>query len=248
MSNPSPHAVLTLPVDIPRITSTSENSDLNYFGPVNDEIPIEASKYIARVTDGVEEEVAHTLKAFLEITQSDCVGNPEEKKCCWFTVRSQKPTDEFHIPRWHQDGRMYPYDEGREEVVRSKYALVILGPPTLMLVPDEQSFTIERQSVSKFLRWCEDKDAPQPTPEERDEAELKQRKWLENEFKDTPKVQVGHGQVVRFSWGRVNSPIHSEPDFICDRIFISVLYGSEPELRQMADWRNTEYGKYEIEL
>ncbi|KAF5231130.1 hypothetical protein FAUST_9436 [Fusarium austroamericanum] len=248
MSNPSPHAVLRLPVEIPRITSTSENSDLNYFGPVNDELPIEASKYIARVTDGVEEEVAHTLKAFLEITQSDCVGNAEEKKCCWFTVRSQKPTDEFLIPRWHQDGRMYTYDEGREDVVRSKYALVILGPPTLMLVPDEKSFAFERQAVSKFKWWWEDEDAPQPPLEEMEDADLKLRKCLENEFKDSPKVQVGHGQVVRFSWGRDNSPIHSEPHFDCDRIFISVLYGSESELRYMADLRDTEYGKYEVEL
>nr|CEG02846.1 unnamed protein product [Fusarium pseudograminearum CS3487] len=189
MSDPSPHAVLTLPVDIPRITSTSENSDLNYFGLVNDELPIEASRYIARVTDGVEEEIAYTLKAFLEITQSDCVGNAEEKKCCWFTVRSQKPTDEFLIPRWHRDGRMYTYDEGREDVVRSKYALVILGPATLMLVPDEQSFAFEKQAVSKFKWWWEDEDAPQPTPEEMEDADLKLRKCLENEFKDSPKVQ-----------------------------------------------------------
>ncbi|UZP38716.1 hypothetical protein NXS19_006532 [Fusarium pseudograminearum] len=231
MSDPSPHAVLTLPVDIPRITSTSENSDLNYFGPVNDELPIEASRYIARVTDGVEDEIAHTLKAFLEITQSDCVGNAEEKKCCWFTVRSQKPTDEFLIPRWHRDGRMYTYDEGREDVVRN-----------------EQSFAFEKQAVSKFKWWWEDEDAPQPTPEEMEDADLKLRKCLENEFKDSPKVQVGHGQVVRFSWGRDNSPIHSEPHFDCDRIFISVLYGSEPELRYMADLRDTEYGKYEVEL
>jgi hypothetical protein len=244
MSDPSPCAVLTLPVDIPRITYTSEGLDLDYFGPVDGSISVEGAKFVARLTDGVEDEVARTIKQFITTTQHDCVGSAEEKRSCWFTIRSTKPTDEFNIPRWHRDGPMYPYDEGREEVVRSKYAITLLGPPTLMLVPDEDTFAIERQGLAQHYWWLE-KDIPRPSQEQWDEADLELRKWLENEFKETPKVDIGHGQIVRFSWGRDNSPIHSEPDIVCDRIFMSVLYGSEPELRRMCDWREAKYGEFE---
>ncbi|CEI61878.1 hypothetical protein FVEN_g2934 [Fusarium venenatum] len=247
MSDPSPCAVLTLPVEIPHITSTSEVLDLDYFGPVDDSISIEGSKFVARLTDGVENEVARIIKEFIVTTQNDCVGNAKEKRACWFTIRSTKPTDEFNIPRWHQDGPMYPYDKGREEVVRSKYALTLLGPPTLMLVPDEDAFATERQGIAQHF-WWQEKDTHRPSAEEWDEADLKLRKWLENEFKETPRVQIEHGQIVRFSWGRDNSPLHSEPDIICDRIFISVLYGSESELRRMCDWREGKYGKFEADI
>ncbi|GKU10054.1 unnamed protein product [Fusarium langsethiae] len=187
------------------------------------------------------------IREFLVTTQNDCVGNAEEKRACWFTIRSTKPNHEFNIPRWHQDGRMYPYDQGREEVVRSKYALTLLEPPTLMLMPDEDAFATERQGRAQHF-WWQEKDTPRPSEEEKDGADLRLRKWLENEFKDNPRVQVGNGQVVLFSWGRDNSPFHSEPDLICDRIFMSVLYGSEPELRGMCDWREAEYGIFETSI
>jgi hypothetical protein len=246
MSDQTPFAILTVPIDIPCITSTSQNSTFEYYGPVDASIATEASKFLACLSDGKENEIEQAIRVFLFTTQNDCAGNGEEKRACWLTIRVTKPSTEFNIPRWHQDGRMYPYDEGREEVVRSKYALTLSGPPTLMLVPDEHVFTTQREGEAQHYWWRET-DTPRPSEEEMDEADLKLRKWLATEFRETPRVKVGHGEVVRFSWGRENSPVHSEPDLTSDRVFMTVLYGSESELRRMCEWRNAQYGKYDME-
>lgn len=50
-------------------------------------------------------------------------------------------------------------------------------------------------------------------------------------------------QIIRFSWGQPDSPVHSEPDWSSsDRVFVSVLFGSEEELRVMCDFRGDKYG------
>ena len=82
-----------------------------------------------------------------------------------------------------------------------------------------------------------------PNQDEYYDADEALRLWLADAFKDEERLQFKAGEVVRFSWGRDNSPIHSEPDFISDRVFMTVLYGSEKELRCMCEWREEEYGK-----
>ncbi|CAJ0552394.1 Ff.00g063730.m01.CDS01 [Fusarium sp. VM40] len=243
MSDQLPLAILTASINVPRITSTKRESTLNYYGLANASIAAEATNFLARLTDGVEQEMKHTIETFLRITQNDCTGNAEEKRACWLTIRLTKRSTEFEIPRWHQDGCMYPYDEGREEVVRSKYGLTLLGPSTLMLKSDESVYTTQREGEAQHYWWL-GTAAHEPSEDEMDDADAKLREWLANKFKHTPRVQVGHGEVVRFSWGRDDSPVHSEPDLISDRVFMTVLYGSELELRRMCEWRNTQYGSF----
>jgi hypothetical protein len=43
--------------------------------------------------------------------------------------------------------------------------------------------------------------------------------------------RVAEGQVVRFTMGRVESPVHSAPEIVRDRVFVNVVYGSEEEVR-----------------
>ncbi|KAJ4038243.1 hypothetical protein NW756_008628 [Fusarium oxysporum] len=247
MSDQSPCAILPESIDIPRITSTKQESTLNYYGPVDASLPTEASKFLARNTDAVEQELEHSIKAFLKTTQNDCSGLTEEKKACWLTIRITKPCTAFEIPRWHQDGPMFEYDQGREDVVRSKYALTLLGPSTLMLQPDEHVFTTQHEAEARYYWWQNKTDGPEPSEDEMYEADDLLRESLGNAFKDTPRVQVGHGQVVRFSWGRDDSPVHSEPDLVSDRVFMTVLYGSESELRTMSKWREAPYGEHSVE-
>jgi hypothetical protein len=163
---------------------------------------------------------------------------------CWFTIRVTAPTDAFKVPRWHQDGRMFPYDAGREDVVRSKYALTLLGPTTLMLQPEAHVFSTFQQGEKQHYWWLETHGA-EPTEEDEDNADSALQQWLATEFKDARRVRVGDGEVVRFSWGREDSPAHSEPDLVCDRVFVSVMYGSESEIRKMCEWRSAEYGKFD---
>ncbi|KAH7240161.1 uncharacterized protein BKA55DRAFT_577118 [Fusarium redolens] len=244
MSDQSPCSILPSPIDIPRITCTKQESTLNYYGPVDASLAQQASKFLVSNTDGAEQEAEPMIKAFLDATHNDCTGHAEEKKSCWLTIRITKPSTAFEIPRWHQDGPMFPYDQGREDAVRSKYALTLLGPSTLMLEPDENVFTTHRKAEARHFWWWNKDDAPEPSEDEIYEADDKLRECLTNEFKNTPRVQVGHGQVVRFSWGRDDSPVHSEPDLVSDRVFMTVLYGSESELRNMCEWREAQYGEY----
>ncbi|KAF5235638.1 hypothetical protein FANTH_11657 [Fusarium anthophilum] len=247
MSDQSPCAILPESIDIPRITSIKQQSTLNYYGPVDASLATEASKFLARHTDAVELELEPKIKAFLETTQNDCLGKTEQKQACWLTIRITKPNTAFKIPRWHQDGPMFKYDQGREDIVRSKYALTLLGPSTLMLQPNEHVFTTQHEAEARYYWWQDKTDGPEPSEDEVYDADDLLRESLGNAFKDTPRVQVGRGQIVRFSWGRDNSPVHSEPDLVSDRVFMTVLYGSDSELRTMSKWREAAYGEYSVE-
>jgi len=239
-----PCAVLPIPIAIPKITSATRPSTFSYYGPVQSSLVSEAAQFLASTTDADELEVTSTIASFIQATQNDCIGEAEEKAACWLTIRITKPNGAFKVPRWHQDGRMFSCDSGREDEVRSKYALSLLGPRTLMLHPDAQVFsTYQRREKEHY--WWHGIPGTAPTAEDIEKADSSLRHWLAAEFKDTSRVRLGDGEVVRFSWGREDSPVHSEPDFVCDRVFVSVLYGSEPELRRMCEWRSVEYEKYD---
>ncbi|KAH7397348.1 hypothetical protein BKA66DRAFT_454205 [Pyrenochaeta sp. MPI-SDFR-AT-0127] len=244
MSSQPPYAILAVPIAIPRITCATRESTLNYYGLVQSSIASEASKFLASVTDAAEVEVSSAIDAFVLATQDDCIGAAEEKKACWLTIRVTKPSTEFEVPRWHQDGRMFPYDEGREAIVRSKYALTLLGPTTLMLQPDAHAFKTCQEGETRHF-WWQRTQGSEPAEEDIEQAYSKLRDWLADELRDARRVRVGDGEVVRFSWGRDDSPVHSEPDLISDRVFVTVLYGSESEVRGMCDWRSAEYGKFD---
>ncbi|KAH8702891.1 hypothetical protein GQ44DRAFT_732618 [Phaeosphaeriaceae sp. PMI808] len=241
MPNQPPCAILPNPIPTPPITCTTQESTFDYYGPVDSSLAPSASKFLATTTNAAESDVLSTLTSFLHATQTDCIGTPSEKKSCWLTMRVTKPTAAFHVPRWHQDGRMYPYDEARKDVVRSKYALTFMGPTTLMLQPNQRSFDVLKRGTAQHY-WWEEKGDVEPTDEEWEETDDALRAWLADAFKDESRVRVGDGDVVRFSWGREDSPVHSEPDMVSDRVFVTVLYGSEAELRGMCEWRNAEYG------
>ena len=246
MANQPPFAVLANAVPLPPIKSTTKASTLNYFGFVDGSTPPQAAQFLAKYSDGAAKDIESAVTTFMRITQNDCVGNAEEKKACWFTIRVTKPHDEFEVPRWHRDGPMYLYDKGREDVVRSKYAITLLGPSTLMLVPSEHTFATERESRELFRYWSRPGSSPPPYASY-EEAYMASRVWLENKFQNEPRVEARQDHVIRFSWGRDDSPIHSEPDIVCDRVFMSVLYGSEAEILSMCKIRKATFGVYEVE-
>ncbi|KAH7075317.1 hypothetical protein BKA63DRAFT_295331 [Paraphoma chrysanthemicola] len=243
MSAQPPSSILSVPIVISRLKSSTRESTFNYYGPVQSSLASEGAKYLASVTDAAEPEIVSTINSFMLATHTDCIGSADEKASCWLTIRVTKPSKEFEIPRWHQDGRMFPNDAGREDVVHSKYALTLLGPRTLMLQHDADILSTVQEGEAKHFWWLQEHDR-EPTEDDEDDAHSALRDWLANKLKNAMRVEVGHGEVVRFSWGREDSPVHSEPDLVADRVFVTVLYGSESELRSMCEWRNVEYGKF----
>jgi hypothetical protein len=241
----TPFAILPISFDVPTITSVKRQSSFNYFGLVDASSLAAAIEYLTSHTDATKERASTFLNSFIEASQADCVGLADEKAACWLTIRLFHPSDEYRIPRWHQDGRMYTYDEGRESVVRSKYGITLLGPHTAILPAAPHIFDTMSNSELKFFTW-RGKSGHRPTEEEIEQAQDEQRAHLAEQYKNEERVQLRQGQVIRFSWGRDDSPVHSEPDFVCDRVFMTVLYGSVPEIHRMCEFRGQEYGKSDI--
>lgn len=68
---------------------------------------------------------------------------------------------------------------------------------------------------------------------------------LAKKLAEYPEAAVELGQVIRFSWGQRDSPVHSEPDSTGrHRVFISLLFGSEKEIRNMCEMRDEEYSSW----
>ncbi|PVH97889.1 hypothetical protein DM02DRAFT_616192 [Periconia macrospinosa] len=236
----SPLALLANRLELPPITSVKEEVVFDYFGLVENPFLDSAATFLAAHTDAPLQAASRTLTSFFATAHTDCVGNIGEKSACWLTIRLSQPHDAFSVPRWHQDGRMYPYDESRENVPRSKYGVTILGPPTLLFeYTSPENLIKEKEGLEKHFP----RNGVSKTEEESDEAFDQLRSWLADQFRSEKLLQLGAGQIVRFTWGREDSPFHSEPDIVSDRVFMTVLFGSENEIRAMAEWRAAPFGE-----
>jgi len=239
-------AILPKTIPLSPITSVKQCAVLSYFGPVNSLIISSAAKFIAAHTDASEEPITKTLESFIDFSGADCVGTAEQKECCWFTIRITQPNDSFKVPRWHQDGQMFDCDVEMRGVPRSKYALTLLGPPTLLLSQSQHIFETLQRGEKEFFWWRGTEK--EVSEEEVDRADEGLRGWLAERFEKEKRIKVGEGQVVRFSWGREDSPVHSEPDLDVEggRVFMTVLFGSEGEVRRMCEFRGEVWGVVDV--
>lgn len=111
----------------------------------------------------------------------------------------------------------------------SKYAFTILDPLTRVMLPDP--------TVSAVLGTLS--ETGRPWNQNRPNPELAKR------LADYPEATVQPGQVIRFSWGQRDSLVHSKPDSTgLHRVFVSLLFGSEDEIRNMCDLGAEEYGAW----
>lgn len=239
-------SILPRSIPLPRITAIKHQGTLNYFGPAGPSIISDAARFVAAHTDASEEPLTQILQSFIDMSQQDCVGSAKRKTCFWFTIRITQPTDYFKIPRWHQDGRMFECDTDMDRVPRSKYALTLLGPSTLLLHQNENVFETLKRGRKRFFWWHG--TGKSVSEEEVDGADDGLRTWLAERFKRENTINVRCGDVVRFSWGRDESPVHSEPDLDVEggRVFMTVLFGSEAELKRMSAFREAKWGIVDV--
>ena len=202
-----------------------------FYGPFNaSSLAQSGAQFIAAQSDGNRYALAAALSTFLPLAYNDCLktcdsaDSPAIGTACWLCIRAFRPTDEYIQPRWHRDGRMFQCTGNADPPVpHSKYAVSLLGPPTRVLAP---SVNIDR--VMTLKRYEENRATLAEKLTGYDDIPLKPR------------------QIIRFSWGEEDSPVHSEPDFSGqDRVFVSVLFGSEQEIKDMCKKRNKTYGKEE---
>lgn len=103
--------------------------------------------------------------------------------------------------------------------IHSKYAITLLGNTTPVLA--------ESRLVSEVI-GDDDRD---------EDVQAYRAERLAGE----PLIPIDLGKIIRFSWGQKDSPVHSEPDQKGDRIFISILYGTRSEIKEMCAWREEDY-------
>ncbi|CAG8949537.1 hypothetical protein HYFRA_00007769 [Hymenoscyphus fraxineus] len=123
---------------------------------------------------------------------------------------------------WHVDNHYKPESPGD---VNSLYAITFLGKPTLVLKPQSTlppSIKREAEKVSTGLQIFS--ESRRQLNEEIRNSNLRPNRYLE-----TVKV----GDIIRFTCGRNDSPIHAAGDIngTSDRIFMLIYFGSAKEIK-----------------
>jgi len=213
-----------MPLDIPRLVPS-------------------AASFIAKNAGTNAGAVQAVLEKFVALARDDCLAGcrSEDRSditaACWLEVRmfKDKDSEEYKVlPRWHRDGRMFDCacstDEASVELARynhrvphAKYAITLLGPPTRIL-----RATPEVDDLVNSINFWTDEG----------------RREIAEKMQGREEVRLELGQVIRFSFGQKDSPVHSEPDWSGgDRVFVSLMFGSEKELQCMCKWRELEFGR-----
>jgi hypothetical protein len=222
------------------LTRVFENRSGGFYGRFDaDALASQAAAFISSNSDGNEELLVQSMHNFLALAQKDCVALASTTEgsgvhvthSCWLCIRMTLPTDdwfdEWFYPRWHTDGRMFDCTCPEPKVPHSKYAFTILGPSTRVMVPNPAVTAVLNMGSETGRAWDQNK----PDPE------------LAKKLAEYPEAAIETGQINRFSWNEHDSPVHSEPDSTkLHRVFVSVLFGREDELRDMCNIRDEEYG------
>lgn len=215
----------TVSFECAHISKVKEEACYSYYGTVAGLLKKDdAAEFLTKMCDGDPAELNIILGSFLHASHNNCHGSVAQKAAMWFDIRIDVLNENFRKPRWHQDGRFFRRDADRTGAIY-KYATTILGPATL------------------FLQWNEELAHYTATDEfskGMNEGNMERLKVAER-LSGQEVLKLERGQIVKFSSNQKDSPVHSEPDFTSDRIFLSVLFASASEIRSMCQIRNTIY-------
>jgi hypothetical protein len=206
--------------------TVQSDSYYSYYGTLDPQLIVsEATHFFVKNSDAKHRDIERTLGDFIQITNADYLqektlkeipGTAPASVSAWLVIRMTIPTLEYTLtPRWHRDGLMYHSDT--EGDVNYKYAITLLGNPTKLLA--------ESDLVRDVVHG----------------RHQKRRAEYAEKLSSEPLIEVASGEIVKFSWGQEGSPVHSEPDMNSNRVFVSILYGSEREMRNMCELREQTY-------
>jgi hypothetical protein len=174
---------------------------------------------VGNITDPLIEFMAH-VHSFLDT-------NAPDYDCYWVDVRATKASAAFDIPRWHTDGTFFFSREADQP--QWKLATCLLGPGTLLLKNGKEERDILRKEFEKWIDKEQREDGIYRSPEEN----LEFRRTMEKMFKEWEVVSPKYGEMVFFRARDEKGAVHSEPKQEGDRIFVSVLPGTEKEIREL---------------
>jgi hypothetical protein len=208
-------------------TSITKTSFSNFYGSVRffHRDPSSALLFFANNADVDISALTSVINGFVDLTLNDCIGEDSQKSSChvsFWTWKSQP--NGFGTPAWHRDGPLHPIKVDTFPFARSKYAVTLLGQPTRFLVNSPHIVKVASKAYDDDLRYDE-------------MASL----FSTNGFDNAALEKVDTGQVVRFSWGQPDGIVHAEPIITEDRVFLSIIYGNDEEIRGLAYWRDEAY-------
>lgn len=149
-----------------------------------------------------------------------------------FLINSTYKDPSFDIRRWHTDGFQFPR---YKDEIQSKFVMVLKGKHTLLLEETEKEKKFYLDMINKE-REEEKMYMPYPfeIPEWKD-LKMRYRKILDKKFKNSKIIQPLNSQGFIFLNHSGNlfeyGAIHSEPKKDDYRMFISILPGTEEEIK-----------------
>jgi hypothetical protein len=208
-----------------------KDSKYTYFGPFLplSLLPLSLRNWSERNIKG---DILPYIKRFMEYVHCFLSHSFPQYDCYWFEIRLSKGSEEYIIPRWHHDG-VY-FDTQKDD--HFKLVTTLLGPGTLFLKDGAAAREIDQEEGRRVVHILESLQF------ENHEAEVKEARRLQDKRRMSvakrldgwERVQPSCGEYARFRVGSGAAAVHSEPDSRGDRVFVSVLPGTEGELREMA--------------
>ena len=175
-----------------------------------------------------------------------CNGFSENKIACWLSIRVSLPNNRFTIPRWHMDGKFYNVNlrNVQSNDIQLKFITTLKGQGTLLANPT-------KKIKSKYWTIT---NGNSTDPKTEFKKRMDDRVIIDNLLQKF-KIQSKNDEGVIFvctANDRNNYMIrglHSEPDIVEPRIFISILPGTEREIKELQDGRKKqEYNFFKKKL
>ncbi|KAK8064852.1 hypothetical protein PG994_007490 [Apiospora phragmitis] len=232
----------------------------SFYGPFDAAtLSASAAACIASNSAGDADRLTAVLGRFLDHARGDCIAEaapldkPQVTQACWLAVRVFKPSKEYEVPRCTATGvcspalARQPRKGKRQNRCRCRRRRL-------------QETARQRRIPSTPSRcWAPRRVCSSPTKRWKTPSRMWRTAWGGSMSHgcgpSSPKPSRGarsvmsweRGQVIRFSWGQDDAPVHSEPDFGGKgRVFVSVLFGGEEEIRDMCRRRRETFGAVRV--
>ena len=154
----------------------------------------------------------------------------------WITVRANKATQDFDVPRWHTDRPFFDTETGTK--VTWKLCTTLIGPGTLFQAKGSKARAVQKQA-RRAVKASKGYSHQCSVVRCLGCADMQQtvRATLARKLASEQVVQSDNGQFAFFRVGDDAGAIHSEPPIPCDRVFVNVVPGEEEDLKKfMSKW------------
>ena len=202
---------------------------INYFGHYDRALIVDRFVEFAKA-NGVEGDIEHALDTFLEHAEGAYIL--PEQVAVWASFQMMCQTDEWRIPRPHQDGEYWDSSlDGPGAMLPFKVGTVLAGPSTLFWDPQGCSNEDQRAAYSIVANEMYSRAKALGISH----SSVGIREWVTAELdkRGLKTVAPTCGQAARWTVASdEHAAIHSEPDMSCmpDGRVLCVMLRSSPVL------------------